>query len=96
MSTQLTAEDHRLGERWALDNGTHALLHKVVQNKPCGCTVEGAGNLKSPVRVKFCGKHEKALGVIRKLRDHHECTTPAENFCRVCKIIEDAGFVYRV
>lgn len=54
---KLTAEDHKLGERWAIENGTHALLNKVVESKPCGCKVAGAGNLKSPVRIEFCKAH---------------------------------------
>lgn len=55
--TKLTAEDHKLGEKWAMENGTHALLNKVVEFKPCGCKVAGAGNLKSPVRIVFCKTH---------------------------------------
>lgn len=54
---KLTAEDHRVGEKWAIENGTHALLNKVVEFKPCGCKVVGAGNLKSPVRIEFCEAH---------------------------------------
>lgn len=79
-------------QKYAIDRGTHALMNRVIQNKPCGCTVDGAGNLPSPVRVEFCEKHNKALDVIRAIYVQHECTTPAENFCRICSIIHEAGF----
>lgn len=25
---------------------------------PCGCRIEGDGNLPSPLRIKFCARHE--------------------------------------
>ncbi len=27
---------------------------------PCGCKIEGDGNLPSPLRIKFCEMHAKA------------------------------------
>ena len=27
---------------------------------PCGCTIEGDGNLPSPLRIKFCTMHARA------------------------------------
>lgn len=82
-------------EKYAIETGTHALLYKVIKFKPCGCKIKGAGNLPFPVQIEFCKKHEVALGVIREVYQQHQCTTPAESFCRVCKIIEDAGFGYQ-
>lgn len=82
-------------QKHAVETGTHRLLYATIQNAPCGCTVDGAGNLQSPIRVVFCKKHKKALEVLHEVYQQHQCTTPAENFCRVCKIIEDAGFGYQ-
>jgi hypothetical protein len=64
----MTTEDIRKGEEWALKNGTHALMHKVIKAQPCGCDVQGAGNLKSPVRIVFCKKHEAVTRLLKLLR----------------------------
>ncbi len=45
-------------EKHAVDTGTHALLYKVVQWPKCGCKIVGAGNLPSPVRIRFCKAHK--------------------------------------
>lgn len=82
-------------QKYAMQTGTHRLMGATIQNKPCGCTVEGAGNLPSPIRVEFCDKHKKALAVIHEVYQTHLCSTPAESFCRVCRAIEDAGFGYQ-
>ena len=56
----LTTKDIKNSEEWAVKNGTHALMYKVIQSVPCGCEVVGAGNLKSPVRIEFCPMHKAA------------------------------------
>lgn len=81
-------------QKHAIETGTHRLMNAVIQNKPCGCTVDGAGNLPSPIRVEFCEQHKKAIPTLREVYQTHECTTPGENFCRICRIIEDAGFKF--
>lgn len=82
-------------ERHAVETGTHRLMGAVLSSNPCGCNVIGVGNLQSPIRIEFCKKHKKALEVLHEVYQQHQCTTPAESFCRVCKIIEDAGFGYQ-
>lgn len=81
------------GQQYAVEHGTHALLNKVVKFAPCGCKPDGAGNLPSPVRVVFCKQHKVAIETLREVYQQHECN-PAENFCRICRIIEDAGFKF--
>lgn len=88
----MPTEEIRKGEEWALKNGTHALMYKVLKSEPCGCAIQGAGNLKSPVRIVFCKKHKAALKVIEKIFVAHECPV-GENFCHIHKILEEAGFI---
>ena len=46
------------GERLALASGRHRLMGAVLQLPPCGCTVEGAGNLLSPIKIVYCKAHK--------------------------------------
>ena len=67
-------------QKYAMENGTHRLMGAVIQSKPCGCTVDGAGNLPSPVRVEFCALHLNAEKLLKALDTAaNECANASED-----------------
>lgn len=67
-------------QKYAAEHGTHRLMGAVIQSKPCGCTVDGAGNIPSPVRVEFCAMHRNAENLKKALDEAaHECANASED-----------------
>jgi hypothetical protein len=66
MTTRFDAYLKRVQEFEAKEENLHKLplyqrLSFTMLSTPCGCTIEGDGNLPSPLRIKFCDVHAKVM-----------------------------------
>lgn len=63
---QCDAYDEREAELHKIPGYTAQYSGRTIHAPPCGCRIDGDGNLQSPLRIRFCDAHASVVVEVSK------------------------------